>query len=294
MNRTELSVASQSPNQEGGIAQGIHTAPPSSDQLGTSFEAMFMELEKKLRETILQSISNAIEQLREHVNTELHKMVTMIESLSARVSQLERATEREVQSIPNLPSDSCSPQSETSTKTYENVVSRTESIQSQVDHISALVTKQQRIMEINDRTKRDKNVVIFGLGEGSETAESEVQRMFEDRLNIDGIQICSARRLGRKSSEVEKPRPILVVFESIEDKQKVMKAKAKLRGSNLYINNDLTKEQQIHIRDLQKKKQFLIKHPDYSKKRITIFKGILWADRVQITEDEIRSAGYSI
>ena len=89
------------------------------------------------------------------------------------MSQLERAAEREVRSIPNLPSDSCSPQSETSTKTYENVVSRTESIQYQVNHISALVAKQQRIMKINDKTKRYKNVVIFGLGEGSETAESE-------------------------------------------------------------------------------------------------------------------------
>ena len=93
-------------------------------------------------------------------------------------------------------------------------------------------------------------MVIFGLGEGSEIAESEVQHMFDDRLNINGTQVCSARRLGRKSSEVEEPRPILVVFEPIGDKQKVMKAKVKLSGSNLYINNDLTKEQRIHMRDL--------------------------------------------
>ena len=38
---------------------------------------------------------------------------------------------------------------------------------------------------------------------------------------------------------------------------------------------------------------FLIRHPDYSKKKITIFKGKLWADRVQITDDEIKSAGYT-
>ena len=285
LNSTQLSVASQSPNQEGSIA------PPSSVQLGTSFEAMFIELEKKLRETILHSINNALEQLREHVNKELHKMVVMIESLSARVSQLERVVEKEVQ---NLPSDACSPQSEIGSKSYENVMSRTESIQSQVDHISAQVTNQQRIMEINDRSKRDKNVVIFGLGEGSETAESEVQRMLEDRLNINDIHVSSARSFGRKNSEMKKPRPILVVFESIEDKQKVMKAKVKLRGSNIYISHDLTKEQQIGMRESLKKKQFLIRHPDYSKKKITIFKGKLWADRVQITDDEIKSAGYSI
>ena len=284
MNSTQLSVASQSPNQEGSIA------PPSSVQLGTSFEAMFTELEKKLRETILHSINNALEQLREHVNKELHKMVAMIESLSARVSQLERVVEKEVQ---NLPSDACSPQSEIGSKSCENVVSRTESIQSQVDHISAQVTNQQRIMEINDRSKRDKNVVIFGLGEGSETAESEVQHMLEDRLNINDIYVSSARRLGRKNSEMKKPRPILVVFESIEDKQKVMKAKVKLRGSNIYVSNDLTKEQQCGMRESLKKKQFLIRHPDYSKKKITIFKGKLRADRVQITDDEIKSAGYT-
>ena len=83
------------------------------------------------------------------------------------------------------------------------------------------------------------------------------------------------------------------VFESIEDKQKVMKAKAKLHVSNLYINNDLTKEQKNSYERFTKK-ETIFKHPDYSKKRITIFKSELWADRVQITDDKVRSADYSI
>ena len=52
-------------------------------------------------------------------------------------------------------------------------------------------------MEINDRSKRDKNVVIFGLGEGSETAESEVQYMLEDRLNINDIH---GSKVGKKKT----------------------------------------------------------------------------------------------
>ena len=92
-----------------------------------------------------------------------------------------------------------------------------------------------------------------------------------------------------------KSRPVLVVLESVEDKHRVMKAKANLKevASNIYINNDLTREQREIERDLRRKKQLLIKHPEYKGKHITVYKGRLWVDRVAVSERDLISAGLS-
>ena len=72
------------------------------------------------------------------------------------------------------------------------------------------------------------------------------------------------------------------------DERKVMKAKRKLMGSDVYINNDLMKKQLQVERELKKQKQFLIKHHYYKEKRITIYKGKLWADRQLVTDSDLQ------
>ena len=66
-----------------------------------------------------------------------------------------------------------------------------------------------------------------------------------------------------------------------------------LAGSRNFINNDLSPDQQAKERELRKKKQFLIKYPNYKDKKITIYRGKLWADRQSISDTELQSAGYS-
>ena len=48
---------------------------------------------------------------------------------------------------------------------------------------------------------------------------------------------------------------MLVTFESIEDKRKVLSAKSKLSGSKAFINNDMTKDQQNMHRERVKEKK---------------------------------------
>ena len=59
-------------------------------------------------------------------------------------------------------------------------------------------------------------------------------------------------------------------------------------GSDVYINNDLMKKQLQVERELKKQKQFLIKHHYYKEKRITIYKGKLWADRQLVTDSDLQ------
>ena len=139
---------------------------------------------------------------------------------------------------------------------------------------------------MNERVKRERNILIVDLKENSESTEELVKTLLGSQLGLCDVRFSSAKRLGRGSPS--RPSPVLVSFESMVDKRKVMKAKRKLMGSDVYINNDLTKKQLQVERELKKQKQFLIKHHDYKKKRITIYKGKLWADRQLVTDSDLQ------
>lgn len=72
-----------------------------------------------------------------------------------------------------------------------------------------------------------------------------------------------------------------------------MKNRTKLSGSKLYINNDLTLDQRRTEKELRRKKQFLVKNESYRHKKITIYKGKIWADRVHVTDSILESLGFS-
>ena len=222
-------------------------------------------------------------------------MRTMIDSLSTRISQLEK----KLLASKNMDDQTlCEPsKSEQSgkQKALDEMVSKTQSIQAQVEEISAVVSSQKHIIERSDREKREKNVVIIGLQERVKQPEAEVRDLFETKLNLGNIKPVSVKRLGLMDRANGKSRPVLVVLESVEDKHRVMKAKANLKevASNIYINNDLTREQREIERDLRRKKQLLIKHPEYKGKHITVYKGRLWVDRVAVSERDLISVGLS-
>ena len=278
----------------------INSQPGSSDNclphsLNVGMEGRLSGMEKKMRDMLTESISSTFNQLREFINGELHSMRTMIDSLSTRISQLEK----KLLASKNMDDQTlCEPsKSEQSgkQKALDEMVSKTQSIQAQVEEISAVVSSQKHIIERSDREKREKNVVIIGLQEGVKQPEAEVRDLFETKLNLGNIKPVSVKRLGLMDRANGKSRPVLVVLESVEDKHRVMKAKANLKevASNIYINNDLTREQREIERDLRRKKQLLIKLPEYKGKHITVYKGRLWVDRVAVSERDLISAGLS-
>ena len=230
--------------------------------------------------------------MQQYVNTELQRIVAMIDKLASRVVQLERNVDMDAQNGVSKKSGSDSGsgslQIDANGTSFAEIVSQTENMQTQV-----AVTNQQKFIERNDRERRDKNVVIIGLTEeDSERTETLVSDLFENRLSLSNVSVHKVTRLGKKNGERKSPRPVLVTFESIEDKRKVLSAKSKLSGSKVFINNNMTKDQQNIERELRKKNQFLIKHPQYKTKRVTIYKGKLWADRIMVTDEDIHSAGY--
>lgn len=101
--------------------------------------------------------------------------------------------------------------------------------------------------EIEERLRRNKNLIFFNLEESvkSETAEriEEDSKKLITVLNQIDIKDCSTStfeqttRLGKKG---DSPRPLKVRFRTTDECTRVLKSARKLKGSNIYISRDMT------------------------------------------------------
>ncbi len=74
------------------------------------------------------------------------------------------------------------------------------SLYSKVEAMATTMTNQQKVLGINKRANRAKNIVIVGVQEVQEEQEVQntgntVQHLFKNRLDLHNIAIASARRL---------------------------------------------------------------------------------------------------
>ena len=113
---------------------------------------------------------------------------------------------------------------------------------------NASITKQlcnQINKENKETTSKKNNVIIFGLEEKSNAGEDLVEiknviNFVESSIDPDTVKVNRF-----KSKNNDRKSPVQVVFDSEEDKMKVLKSSKNLRVNNLYtgvyINPDLTK-----------------------------------------------------
>ena len=92
--------------------------------------------------------------------------------------------------------------------------------------------------EAEERNKRKKNIVIKGLKVEKGNERNEVSTFLRKELKIEA-NISGA--YGIKAGD----RVLIVAsLQNFEDKMEVMKKKSELKGSKIYIENDLTKNEQ--------------------------------------------------
>lgn len=103
-------------------------------------------------------------------------------------------------------------------------------------------TKNDRIKRI-EREMRAKNAVINGILEDNDEMDlnESIRQIIIDKLEIDCKKedIESVRRIGIKG---QYSRPIHVKFQNESVRNNIMKNKKKLKGSNIYIDEDYTQE----------------------------------------------------
>ena len=104
---------------------------------------------------------------------------------------------------------------------------------------------REKMRDLEDRSRRD-NLRVDGLkeidNETWEKTEEILQQMIRDVLELEGINIERAHRVGNKSNEKNAPRTIVAKFSSYKDKQAILSVAKKLKGKDIYINEDYSKE----------------------------------------------------
>ena len=131
---------------------------------------------------------------------------------------------------------------------------------------------------------RKKNVIVHGVSEsGAEEAEERVSddlavlaAMFQE-VKVDGIQVDSVVRLGKKASDpIQNPRPMKLVLNSEENKINLLKNAKNLREkqeggwSKVFIHQDLTPKQREARKPLVAE---LKERKAKGEKDLTIFRG---------------------
>lgn len=145
--------------------------------------------------------------------------------------------------------------------------------------------------EINERKKRENNIVIFGLQESESDEKKErgehdlrqIKEMFEDsKVQLEGDAIKNCKRLGRYDSK--KPsRPLLATLEHTNQKITLFKnfhyAKQNQKYENVSVSNDLTqteREKEKKLWSEAKRQQSSDVSGDYMYK----VRGPPWARRI--------------
>lgn len=98
--------------------------------------------------------------------------------------------------------------------------------------------------EIENRSRRN-NLLFFGLpDEGKETWDEPEKKVIDLcaeklRVTVSPSAIERAHQIGKVGGE--KPRPVIVKFAFFKDKQRVISAASKLKGTNFSIGEDYSK-----------------------------------------------------
>lgn len=105
------------------------------------------------------------------------------------------------------------------------------SFKSDMEKVEKLVEKAVSLDEQNDRTRRKRNLIFYKIPES--TSLDNIERFKHDcqtlkvifkrkGLTIQSEWLGKVFRLGKKKEENDEPRPLLVQFDTIETRKRVM------------------------------------------------------------------------
>lgn len=224
-----------------------------SSSLNSDLNQLLRDLETKLSASFRDLIDQAIQSLRSCIEEEVKSFTKQLEALSKRVLQLE---EKVYAHSPQHVSEHAKmdpPKSKTGKSTYVQLVVQDQlsELQSQV-HL--LTSKQVQLEESNERERRKCNVLIGNLTEPVTESVSDlsgaVQKLLTDTLKVHCIPMQSLR-IGKK--EKGKNRLLLLKMAGFEEKLAILKAAKNLRGSGIFIKEDLSKSERSQRKVLVEK-----------------------------------------
>ena len=255
---------------------------------------------------VTEKITVEINQLNSKLNQEIdNKVASEMTSLKAKLEQYDQTYENwkeqlKQELINELKTEvSLNPQ-EHQPATYAEAAAEAarEAYRQEIAATRETVTREMEIptrtfvrqeMEENLRIQQRKNnIVVLNLEDAEHiTAEDDISRITEivhERLQLPGIQITNAKRLG--TYDAEKKRPVRVIFNTLDDKKKILSRAINMRElpdddeyCRVYIRPDLTQAQLRDSKNL---------YTELTNKREQ-FKNKLWKIyRGKVVEAELR------
>lgn len=130
------------------------------------------------------------------------------------------------------------------TTTIQNVFDEKSKEQNaKIENLEKRIRKLESETEEKDRNSRQNVLILHGLNEKQgEDLRKDVLMMVNDKLEValPPEAIASAIRIGIVKGASNKPRPILIKFDSVHKKISVYRNKRKLKGLNLAFTENLT------------------------------------------------------
>lgn len=129
-----------------------------------------------------------------------------------------------------------------------------ESLVEKYNRVEKIVVEQKMtILELQKQINR-KNIIIHGIppGENENELEQKIVETLNEKLHMKLTEdrIEQVYRLGK--GDGKKELPIKVEFVSFKDKMSVIKNRMMLKGSKIYINNELPRE--LRIKEMEERK----------------------------------------
>ena len=134
---------------------------------------------------------------------------------------------------------------------------KTEKLETELDDLEGKVQKiwdyqidpgyiQHKLVELEDRSRRN-NLRIDGIkeqeGETWEISEAKAIKVFKEKLGVDkDIMIERAHITKRNYKDKKRPRTILQSLATFKDKSITLKNVNKFKGSDVYINEDFSRD----------------------------------------------------
>ena len=214
------------------ITSNISDASVSIELVKEIFTNMFKEQEEKLLNIVRNGISDT--------NARLDRLTQEISDNNIKLNDLSKETDDLKLSIETS-------QEITDEKFKEINKKLKNDKQQHVNEIDELWQEneylREKLRDIEDRSRRE-NLRIDGLQEvENETwkqTEKILKSMIQENLEIEDVNIERAHRVGNTSNT--SPRTVVAKFCSFKGKQLVLSAAKKLKGQNIYINEDFSKE----------------------------------------------------
>ncbi|XP_071943389.1 uncharacterized protein [Antedon mediterranea] len=122
----------------------------------------------------------------------------------------------------------------------ELTTSITETLNKAFDKLQEQISNIETRLDYLEQYSRRNNLRFYGLQDSTKSTDDLVAEVIRDKMGItfksDDIEV--SHRIGPIT---DKPRPIIVRFNSIRTRNNVFAAKSKLKGMPVYISEDLTK-----------------------------------------------------